>query len=222
MAPKHQTYKTKGDNLIHSAQTTLYSDRGDQALYKVVDIRLLGYDWVQLWSYENDSDNDFTKKQTSTTSLKVRTGEEFSQSFKVSAEFTGMGVTAKAEAGLEHKTFTEEETTTTTTREEEYKVKAHSSVFLYQKVYKFQVDIWFILDAWNKYYTVGKWERDGVAEVTSEVVINANEFAQTGESLKGTEDLSPEIVKSAAEKTNVLRFEECTRRCQDYLHARGV
>lgn len=222
MTPKHLENTTKGDGLVKSDRSTLYYDYGDQALYKITDIYLLGYEWVLLWSYENDSDNDFSKKVTTTTTLRVRTGEETAKSFKVSAEFSKMGFTAKAEAGIEHKTFTEEETTSSTTREVEYKVKAHSSVFVYQKVYKFAATVWFKQDANHQYSTVGKWERDGVAEVTSEITISANEFAQTGTALTGKGDLVVETVKSADTKTNVKRFEHCTSRCQSYLHARGV
>ncbi|KNG86277.1 hypothetical protein ANOM_004526 [Aspergillus nomiae NRRL 13137] len=220
--PKHQRYITKGDNLVSSEKSTLYYDAGDQALYKIVDTRLLGYEWVLIWSYENTSDNDYTQKNTITTTLRTKTGSEAAENFKVSAGFSGMGITATAEAGVEHKTFTEEETTSTTQREQTYTVKPHSSVFIYQKVYNFQVDVWFKLDAWAKYWTVGNWQRDGVAQVSSGIAIYANEFAQTGEALGGKADLVPETVQSADEKTNIRRFEDCTKRAQSYLHERGV
>ncbi|KJJ29779.1 hypothetical protein AFLA70_419g001140 [Aspergillus flavus AF70] len=220
--PEHQRYITKGDNLVKSEKSTLYYDAGEQALYKIVDTRLLGYEWVLLWSYENTSEDDYCETHKTTTTLRAKTGQEYAENFSLSSGFSGMGFTATVEAGEVHKTFTEEETTSTTERDQTWTVKPRTSVFVYQKVYNFQVDIWFKLDAWGKDWTVGNWKRDGVAQVSSGIAIYANEFAQTGEALGGQTDLVPETMKSAGEKSNVLRFEDCTSRAQSYLHQKGV
>ncbi|KAL4897759.1 hypothetical protein BDV59DRAFT_49490 [Aspergillus ambiguus] len=217
MAPKYQFYNTTGKNLVQSRKSNIYYYQGDEALDRIVDIHFKGYDWVLLWSYVNESDNPYSQKVTQETTLRVKSGEEYAQEFKVSAEFSGMKVSAKAEAGFEHKTFTEEETVRSTKREETYKVKPHSTVRVYQKVYRFKVDYWFKLDAWATKWTVGNRGKDGALQVSSNITVLANEFIQTGEELKGTGTLEVEAVKRAAEQKNIKRLEDCTGRCQDYM-----
>ncbi|KAK8024400.1 hypothetical protein PG993_012466 [Apiospora rasikravindrae] len=223
MATKYIKYEVpSGESLVRSEKSEMYYSSGDEALYKIVDTHYLGYEWVKNWSYANESDNPYKKKITTTAGLRVKKGEEFFQSLKVTAEYKGLSVSGKAEAELSHKSFTEQETNSETKIEEEFEVKANTSVYLYQKIYHFRTDIWFKLDAWNNVYTVGRWERDGVAVCSAEVSIGANEFIQTKNELHGKGKLEPETVPNADTQSEVLRFEKCTSRCQKLLHSLGV
>ncbi|KAE8370738.1 hypothetical protein BDV27DRAFT_140328 [Aspergillus caelatus] len=218
---RYQRSMTNGDNLVKSQKSTIYFHAGREALYKIIDIRLLDYEWMLKWSYENTSDNTFTQTNTMTTTLRTRTGQENLERFGVSAGFSNMGITATTEAGVEQKKFIEEETTATTQSKQTYTVNPHSSIYIYQKVYNFEADVWFKLDAYNDYWTVGNYERDGVANTLLDIEIHANEFQQTGQVWTGISHLRPVTVQSKDEKTNIKRFENCTGRAQDYLHTLG-
>jgi hypothetical protein len=154
--------------------------------------------------------------------LSVKKGEEHFQSLKVSTEFKGVQFSAKAEAEVSHKSFTEEETTSSKEVVEEFSVAPHTSLFLYQKVYRFRADVWFKLEARNAIYTVGRWKRDGVALCSSEIMIESEEYLQSGEELKGKCELKVDTVNRADEEGDVQRFDDCTDRCQSLLHSLGV
>lgn len=222
MSTEYQVYKTKGPNeLVDSTKTVCYKDE-HEGLYMIKDTYLLGYSWNEIWSFENKSDNDYTRVVTTTTCSRVKNGTEFDTNFKVSAGFNGLGLSLNTEYGQESKTFSESETTKTETTQENYSVKPHSSVFLYQKVYHFRTDIWFRLDSFAKMWTVGNYKQPGVALVSSDVDIQANNFREYPESLTGKGDLDATTTHSVDEKTNIQPFEKCSDHCQDYLHQRGV
>lgn len=219
---KCQRYEVEGDKLVKSQISPLYVDPGTEALYKVVDIYLRGFEWVLLWSYENDSDNEYSQRNTITTALRTRSGKEIADNFKLSAGFSNFGISMSGEYGQEHKTFTEEETTSSTEREQTYTVKANSSVYVYQKVYYFKVGVWFKLDTGGKLCTVGNWHRLEPREVSSEIAIQANEFTQSSHSLQGADKLTPKVVERAAEKDVILEWQWVTERAKSYLTQRGV
>ena len=222
MCAKYQTYETKDPNeIVSSTRTICYRDE-HEGLYMIKDTHLLGYSWEEIWSYENDSQNDYSRVVTTTTCSRVKRGTEFDTNFKVSAGFNGLGLSLSTDYGEESKTFTEQETTKTETTEETYTVKPNTSVFLYQKVYHFRTDIWFRLDSFAQMWTVGNYKQPGVALLSCDVDIHANNFFQHYESLTGKGDLDATTTRSVDEKTNIQRFEKCSDRCQDYLHTRGV
>ncbi|KJJ28904.1 hypothetical protein AFLA70_4g008970 [Aspergillus flavus AF70] len=222
MCTRYQAYEVKDQNkIVDSTRTICYQDE-HEGLYMIKDTHLLGYSWDEIWSFENDSDNDYSRVVTTTTCSRVKQGTQFDTNFKVSAGFNGLGLSLSTECGPESKTFSESETTKTETTEDTCTVKANTSVFLYQKVYHFRTDIWFRLDSFAQMWTVGNYKRPGVALVSSDVDIHANSFFQHDKSLVGKGDLDATTTRSVDEKTNIKPFEKCSDRCRDYLHERGV
>lgn len=217
----YQVYETEGNNLVSSKKTIEYYEKGEQALYRVTESRFLGYEWVKLWSYVNDTNNPYEEKIEVTTSLRYLSNQELGMNLKIGASVSGMGVEASTEFGVEHKTFTEEETNQTTKREKVYKCDPKSETHVYQKMYKLETDVWFILDAWGSEHTVGNWRRDGPRVIETKINIKANDYMQTTKALTGKTTMKLVSVEPL-EKKNVLEWEKCTSRCQNYLKERRI
>jgi hypothetical protein len=220
VGPKNATYKIQGRNLVRSTKETIYYEAADEALYKIVDIHLKGHDWVLLRSRVNNSDNATSFEVTRKTSLTVKTGESFIEKLDISGEFKGLKVIAKADVGFEHKTFTERETSTSEELKEGFRVKPHTAMFVYQKVYHFDVHVWFQLDAMNAMWTVGFG--NGVLEVVAMVDLLEDEVVTTGRKLRGTGMQRIQPTKRAAQQKNIRNLTECTMRCRRYLYKEGI
>ncbi|KAB8075477.1 hypothetical protein BDV29DRAFT_171795 [Aspergillus leporis] len=221
-APKHRCFRAQGGNLVKSIKEQIYCYNGDEALYKIVDIHILGYEWCKLLGYSNPSDNPVFETESNTTTFRVKTGEESQHKVDISGEFSGLKVGLKAGYSFEHKTFSEEETITETKHGETVKVKPHTAVYRYKKLYRFKVHVWYQLDAWNRIWTVGKRGKDELLEVLSTVEIFTNDKLQTGKEIVGTKEVEFHTVKRVAEQKNIKRLEDCTSRCQNYLRDQGI
>jgi hypothetical protein len=222
VGPKHATYKVQGGNLVESTQKNIYYEAGDEALYMIVDIHHTGHDFDLLYSRVNDSENAYSFEATWKTSLTVKTGESFMEKLDISGEFNGLKVGVKAGVEFEHKTFTERETLASEERKEGFKVKPHTAMFVYQKVYHFEVHVWFQLDAWNKMWTVGKADGNGVVEVVGTVDIPEDEVFTTGRELRGTGTQRIQPRKRVAQQTNIRNVKDCTMRCRRYFYHEGI
>ncbi len=223
MALRCAKYQVAPDrDLIRSKKREVFSMPGSHTLYKIVDIHYLGYDWVLLCSWENASDIPRKEKVTTNSGLRVKSGEQFFQSLEVTSEYKGLEFSCKAEAELSHKSFTERETTLSRQFEEEFEVAAHTSIFLYQKVYHFRTDVWFQLNLPDRLYTVGRPQGDGIALCQSEASIESEEFIQEKKELTGMRMLEIETVERADVEGKVRRFDECPEPCQSMLRKMGL
>lgn len=124
---EYQIYDA-GDILVNQRPITLFSYPGDQALFQIVDFRLLGTDWVPLFSLQNSHDQKATYTRTVSTSLTFTRGQDVTTSWNIGAAFKGLSI----ELGGNIRHFTERETSSGTSESIKIPVGAHSSVFLYQ------------------------------------------------------------------------------------------
>jgi len=217
----HLEYTTADDKAVcHQAKSSLYYYAGDEALSKVIDLHFIGYTWKLLASWTNSTSEKEQFRYDCSTSLTVTKGSEADTQWKVSGEYKGLGV----EIGGATKTFSTEETTTTTTKTLTGSIDPNTSVYLYQKIYSFNWDVWFILDAWNKNWTVGNWKSSGYADKTGATEIGTFDFLSTNSELSGKSTISCTSQSNidTPNSYDIKQFQDCTRRCQSYLHERGV
>jgi len=211
---------TDGKGVCHQAKSSLYSSAGDEALSKVIDLRFSGYTWRLLASWKNDTSDKEQFQYECSSSLTVTKGSEADTHWKVSGEFKGLGV----EIGGASKTFSTEEVTTTTKKTLTGSIDPNKSVYLYQKLYKFDWEVWYILDAWGKNWTVGNWKSSGYAHKSGTTEISSFDFLTTNSELSGKETISCKSQSDVdtPDRYTTKQFQDCTRSCQNYLHDRGV
>ncbi|KAF4218598.1 hypothetical protein CNMCM5878_006702 [Aspergillus fumigatiaffinis] len=222
--PKNRIYRfynVTGGNLVNSNKYEIYYHPKDEALYKIVDTHLLGYEWVQKDYLDNSTRNKPQLELETSIGYAVTTGEEWAQSLNIKTEFSGVNFSAGVEVGFQHKSFSEEEKSAITKRKVSCPVAANTKVILYTKVYHFKVHVWFQLDAWNEMWTVGKPGKDEVLEALSTFDIDAKEDLLEDEELRGRKAIAVKGTKSKGERKNIKRLEDCTRECQNYLRNNG-
>ncbi|KAF9523632.1 hypothetical protein CPB83DRAFT_898580 [Crepidotus variabilis] len=219
--PPANAPKLQGDGekvVVKQSCTTLYYDSGDQALYKIIDTHFDGYEWVFLKSFDNTSSQIQTYTYTMSTNRVITTGSSFNDQWDFVSEVNGLQI----QYDNTTKTFVDEETKTSTDYDITIAVDANSQIYLYQKRYKFIPKVWFVLDAWNQLWTVGNWKSAGVAEETGGYYVDSNENLTHGSQLSDTQDLSVTEATITYTQVNIKQFQDCTTKCQDYLHDRGV
>ncbi|KAF9523635.1 hypothetical protein CPB83DRAFT_839549 [Crepidotus variabilis] len=220
--PPKDAPKLKGDGqgvIVKQTMSSLYCDPGDEALHKVIDTHFDGYEWVLVKTYDNTTkDESLTDTYHMNTERKITSGSNVNKQWDFVSEVNGLEIKYDSTT----KTFVDDETKDSTRANVEVKVAAKSKIYLYQKRYKFTAKVWFILDAWGSLWTVGNWKSSGVAEKTGTYYVDSNEHLTHGSELSDTKTLS--VTQGKVEKTqkNIKQFQDCTRKCQDYLHTRGV
>ncbi|KAK0229317.1 hypothetical protein EDD85DRAFT_142475 [Armillaria nabsnona] len=140
-----------GDALVKSGQSTIYCYRGDEAFYACIDTYLVDTTWVSRMSWENNTDAMQTYSLQYTTGLKVTKGDEVTSSVGIKLKFDGMSINMNKQV----KTFSTCETTETETKTITLSIPPKSTLFFYQKKYRFKDTMFFILDAWDEEWNVG-------------------------------------------------------------------
>jgi hypothetical protein len=215
----YKVYNPSTDNtVIKQGRTNLYFDQGSQALYKVVDIQFVNYEWIHLASWKNETDQTNEYEYTFQTTLSITGGEAVNTQWDFVDVLKGLSVVLDGSTS----TITEDVISTTANSKVTIRVWPNSSVHLYQKRYSLKPVVWFQLDAANKIWTVGKWKRDGVATVEASVEINASDYLTTTKALFGSGSIYVAPASNIETQTNIKQFQDCTKKCQDYLRSRGV
>ena len=212
----HSTY-TCPETLVKAAKSCIYFSSGDEALYKVTELRFTGYEWGFLDSWVNNTDGTDSITLSYTSELKVTSGTTSETNWGLGAEFKGLSMNV----GGSNKTFSSEETSESTTKTITVQIPPHSSVYLYQKVYKFKARAWFILDAWGSDWTVGSQGGYVITAVSEDFDVKGTEYITTGASLSGSDSTKCTAVNGIRYPT-VRKFENCTQRCKNYLSDRGL
>ena len=215
----YKVYKPSTDNtVIKQGRTNLYYDAGDQALYKVIDIQFVNYEWIHIASWENETDQTNEDEYTFDNTLSITGGEAIDTQWNFKDVLKGLSVVIDGSPS----TITEDVVSTNANSKMTIRVWPKSSVHLYQKRYSLKPVVWFQLDAWSQLWTVGKWESAGVATVEASVEIDASDYLTTKKALYGSGSVYVTPVSNIQTQTNIKQFQDCTRKCQDYLHDRGV
>ena len=208
------------DVICHQKRTNLYYDDGDQALDKVVDVHITGYKWQLIASWTNKSSSADTYSQEYSCGYTVTEGMETNADFEASAEFKGLGI----KIGGSTKNFSSQETSTAVKYTQTVNVGPNSTVYFYQKRYTFKPEVWFILDAWNQHWTVGRYKSSGYAHVNQCLQIDSAEFLTTNVALsdKGTVVCTAQSGLERHDDYPIKLFLDCPSKCREYLHSRGV
>lgn len=204
--------------LVKQTKYEVYINPGQEALYQIVDIYFLGYDWVLQWSETNGKDSPVEKEFEREIVLRNKTGSEFNITFSLGAEFKGLSMNLETS----YKSFTESELSDGRKTREKFIVDPHTSTYYYQKRYNFRTEVWFKIDMRGQLYTVGQWKRDGVAIAVSSFCVESEERVGAPKEIKGEKSLKVEHIESKETQDNVIRFDDMTRRAHTWLHAHKI
>ena len=218
---RYQEYDV--ENVIcHQKVSSIYYSPGDEALSKIIDLHITGYTWELVASWINETTETDTFTQEYSCGYKVTEGTEAETHWKATGEFKGLGI----EIGGSSKNFSSQETSESAKITRTINVGPNSSLYFYQKRYKFKPEVWFILDAWNENWTVGSRNSYVYARVDECVDIDSSEFLTTPSAVSGKAPGSLTCTSQSDLKhpgdTRVRKFENCTTRCQENLINKGV
>jgi hypothetical protein len=201
--------------IVKQSETLLYNEPGVEALYKIIDIHLIDYSWIEIHRAINLSDGGLKVTKSSSPSLRITSGVDVNNQWGFESAARGLQMTVN---GV-RKTFTDNETRPNPTPSTiKLSISPGSSVYLYQKRYRFSATIWFRLRIGGvEAFTVGNLERDGWAGLGGAFEIDSDENLISSKSLRGTLDAMAIPQADILDKLNVRRFEKCSGRCREHL-----
>lgn len=170
------------DTVVNQVRRTVYHRPGDEALYAIMDTRLVDIEWVQLFARHNNTSQMEQHQTRFLTRLTVANGTSASQELSVSAAFRGLGMSF----GASRTTFSTHETTEEREQTTTYDVPPRSSLYVYQRQYRFVQRVWWILDAWRELWTIGANGTYATVVADINVTISADERISSDRPLTGT------------------------------------
>jgi len=206
-------YNKGQDPIVDQWKDTIYHHKGEQALYKMVDVHLEGYEWVPIGKWDNHGDKPITYK----SELKITQGDSVEERWGFKLAFRGL----QFNIGGNKQRFSREETTTSN----EYTVTVPADLklpaYVYQKRYKFKAQLWFLLDDRNQVWTVGEYKKPGVLSEDGVVEINSDECVVKPLPLSGEGSIDVAHAEHIRKQDNIKQFDECPSRCQNFLVYQG-
>ncbi len=124
--------------MVKSGRFTIYDFPGVESFFASIDTYLIDATWVPKMSWENNTSSEQTHFLQYTTGLKVTKGTEVTNSVGIVAEFKGLSMSIDGQT----KTIT-------------LGVPPKLTLTFYQRKYRFQDKIFFILNAWGYDWIVG-------------------------------------------------------------------
>jgi hypothetical protein len=217
---QYTTYKPSETSRVWSGRKTIYYWAGDEGMYACVDRYLESFTWVQIVSWNNNTDAQQTYQISYTTSLKITEGSEINAGFNLGASYEGMSIGVNESV----KTFKSTETTSTQTTTITVNVAPHSIAVFYQKRYNFRDNTTFINDAWGQEWNAGPWGGyDPLTTKTSYVQIDADEYFTNNAPLDpGTGSVQCNVVSQAQKADTTRKRENLTEACKDKLDDMGL
>lgn len=212
----YQEYTVKGYPLAGQTPRTCYYWSGDEALYDITDQLSDGYVWELVQSLRNDTSVQDMMKVEYRTELKVTKGKELETHWNIGAAYEGLSVGI----GGSEKTFESTETTDSKTHSYEVPVPAKTTVYFYQKVYRFKTHMWFINWAWGERSRVGGYGNYSPAHVDGYVLIRSHEHWASQQEAKGSTSTWVDEARDDEQFKWTRMFENCTSQCRDYLEDR--
>lgn len=221
----YREYNVPNRTIVRRQRETHLQNNSENLMVRQ-DIRYLGFEWVQRFSWRNDTSADSTYTRAVTEGLTITNGQETERNFGVSASFKGLGVSA----GGYTKNFTETETSSLTQLTKTVTVPAGTEVFLYQKQYKFLTEVWFWqrVPAWANYnhFTIGADGTYARVQRTANTAIYAEEYWSLHNELSGSTNITAQGGNTlSGEPTSTRQFTNITaqaKRClADHWGIRG-
>ncbi|KAI0185030.1 hypothetical protein EV127DRAFT_397737 [Xylaria flabelliformis] len=216
----YRVHKPIGHPRTWASRETIFYDAGQQAMYGVVNRYLLAINWIQLFSWNNDTEAEQEWQYSFTSGLSITQGSDVSNGFNLGASYKGMSI------GIDHstRTFKSTETSSSATFTKTVKVAPRSTLFFYQKRYDFQDDITFINDAFGQWWNIGSW--GAYVPLTTKVTkvqIMAEEYYTTDKLLpEGPGRVTVDSVAAEPAAGWTRKRENVTDRAKDVLVRMGI
>jgi hypothetical protein len=213
----NKSYEVKPHYRVRNRAWPFYDEPGNEKLTRVLDIFYVGYEW-ELVKQGRTQGGGTELKYSYRKGLvfPYESDEKYNVWWNIRTAFEGLQL---------HywKWLADDETAELAFHEGTQQVAPDEYVYIYQKKYKFNVVIWFNLDAWGKEWTVGFRHYDTRAVVQVHARVWSDEFIKRSNPLEGSVEVRPEILDYPVEATehDIKRFQDCTSKCQNYLSDRG-
>lgn len=193
-------------------------------LVRRLDTKSQGFEWILEFQWVNETNSDNTYTITTEEGLTFQTGQEIERNFGASTAFKGLGINV----GGSKKTFTSRETSSSTKIEKTIQVAARSTIYFYQKRYKFLQEVWFWqkVPSWtnHNHFRIGSDVTYNIVKRTATVYIGSNEWASLNRRLSGTTTISAEAAPpiNPADPSTVRQFTNITQRAKNQLKSWGI
>ncbi|KAM0330815.1 hypothetical protein ACHAQA_003770 [Verticillium albo-atrum] len=136
-----------------------HADKSKETIYDIKELRLKGYNWQILRSYNNSGgDRDFTESVEITKGFETTSGSNTKASVDVNFGYNGIAAHFGISASVSHEFFANKKDTTVTRTNDTFFVAKGSAAFLYQKVYLWESKVTFRLKSEG-----GEFDNDGKA-----------------------------------------------------------
>ncbi|KAL9602699.1 MAG: hypothetical protein Q9219_001689 [cf. Caloplaca sp. 3 TL-2023] len=216
-----QVYRVD-DTVVDRARTMIYQQQREN-LFQRENISFHGFEWVLRFRWVNEFDTEHTYTTTVQQGLTIAQGQETERNFGISGSFKGLGISA----GGSRKNFSSVETSRIETIEKKITVPARSTVWFYQKQYKFSTAVWWgqHVPEWREhnYFTVGVNGGGRTITRTAETLIFAEEYASLLRSLNGSTTIQAQRAPNRTDEPPVRRqFVNIRENAKRWLQARGV
>ncbi|KAJ5165407.1 uncharacterized protein N7500_007237 [Penicillium coprophilum] len=213
----HAEYNVSGTPLVHQEESRLYT-KSDEYLSAVTDMMCDGYYWAMVQSLNNDTSVEDELDATFTTELKITKGKEEEANWSLGAAFEGITIGI----GGSKKTFSSSETTDSEEISIKLPVPPRTTVYLYQKVYRFKTHKWFINYAWDTRNLVGGRGNYHETYVDGFVEIHSKDYASSETELTGVGNTTAKFTGDEIHSQGPRKFENCTEKCKNYLKDLGA
>jgi hypothetical protein len=224
--PITKVYNVKQGTLVQQKQTQLYEDSGYEGLYKVVNLVFVGYEWVKLFSTTNPGPTEKKYPVRFATSYGTDTGKPIRKNEQLGIDdiLTGLELDY-GRSDKKKKIFQETEIGSSGKNyRPDVTVRPNGGeIFIYQKHYKFQTQVWFLADTSGNRKTIVK--KDGtLAGFKDNINVKAYELMATRGELSGTSEI-PEIygiTPKWPKNDYKVVLEGTTSKAHSYLQSLGV
>ncbi|KAM0277639.1 hypothetical protein ACHAQH_005667 [Verticillium albo-atrum] len=125
-----------------------HADNSKETIYQVSELRLKGYDWKLIKSFDNNGgESDHTESAEVTTGFEASSGSETKAELGVNFGYQGLAVSFNIDARLSHEFFSNKKDSVITKRNDTFFVPKGTAKFLYQKVIFWESKVTFRLQS---------------------------------------------------------------------------
>ncbi|KAB8273820.1 hypothetical protein BDV30DRAFT_210101 [Aspergillus minisclerotigenes] len=179
--PSRASYKVKGDTIGKQILTRPRSMSPWAIIEVYCDLHFLGYDWILMWSQQNQTDHDVTREISVPIGVTTENRIEEKDALLASLDLKDL----KLGVGGEHKHFSETETGGITSERRSVTVKAHSNTFYYQKRYNFLSRLWPFVYAEGRLWVAALPGTTKPSTADTAFSVTADEFLVVSDKLVG-------------------------------------
>lgn len=139
----------ENENLVKTfkkVESMKYPDGGRENFYQITELRLTGYEWKLVRSYDNKQGAvNYTEAVELTYGFETTSGFDIKAELKVNFGYSGFGASFGLDASLSSSYFSTKKEQGTTKRTDSFFVPMGTAFYLYQKVYRWESTVSFRL-----------------------------------------------------------------------------